>query len=198
MEGQPRYRNRLATFAGRPSFTAAEAIRAGISYQALSNLAKRGEIERVGRGHYRLISFGIETDVMTEDLVATVSTIRNGVICLISALKYYDLTEEIPRQYWIAIPNAQRAPSRPHTRIVRMRNIDTGKTTTKIDGVTVAIFDPERCIVDAFRYLSREIAIKALRAYLLEGPHRPNIPKLVRYAELLRVNLDPFISSVIT
>ena len=47
-----------------------------------------------------------------------------------------------------------------------MRNMSLGLTTVKMGKYKVKIFDRERTIVDAFRYLSDEIAIKALQAYL--------------------------------
>lgn len=198
--GRPsKYQQRLVEeFKTWPYFTAAEAERMGIPRQTLSYFTSRGVLERISHGYYRLSSVTFEVDVLFEDLVIIASTIPNSVICLISALRYHDLTEEIQRSYWIAVVNSQRAPIRPHTRVVRMRDIKLGRQTKKIAGIKVRIFDAERCVVDAFRYLSQEIAIKALKMYLMERPEKPNIPKLVRYAEMLRVNLDPYIASIIT
>lgn len=131
-----------------------------------------------------------------EDLAVTALSIQNGVICLISALCYYGLTDEIMREFWIAIPHATTSPSRENTRIVRMRNILFGQTTVKIGSRKIKIFDRERTVVDAFRYLDKETALKALQTYLKVGKKRkPDIDKLLSYAKKLRVDLTPYISA---
>lgn len=133
-----------------------------------------------------------------EDLAVTALSIQNGVICLISALCYYGLTDEIMREFWIAIPHATTSPSRENTRIVRMRNILFGQTTVKIGSRKIKIFDRERTVVDSFRYLDKETALKALQAYLKASRDRqPDIDKLLRYAKKLRVDLTSYISAFI-
>ena len=63
----------------------------------------------------------------------------------------------------------------------------------------VKIFDRERSVVDAFRYLSREIAIKALQAYLKSSQnHKPDLPKLSKYAKALRVDINHYILALTT
>lgn len=103
------------------------------------------------------------------------------------------------REYWIAISNADKSPKRPHIRVVRMRNITLGLTTIKIGKYNVKIFDRERTVVDAFRYLSHEIAIKALQSYLKSSTdQKPNLIKLSKYAKDLRINLTPYIMALTT
>jgi len=133
-----------------------------------------------------------------EGLVLTASTVPNGVVCLVSALSYHELTDEIPRVYWIAIPKSQWVSKRPHARIVRMQDTSTGAMQVSIGGEDIAMFDRERCIVDAFRYLGEEVGIKALRAYLFEHGQRPDIPKLLEFARKLRVDLNPFLKALST
>ena len=99
-------------------------------------------------------------NMIFEDLFQSALAISNGVICLISALSYYDLTDEIPREHWIAIPNSQKVKKMPNVRFVRMRNVTLGETIIKVGQYRVKIFDRERCIIDVFRYLSKEIAIR--------------------------------------
>jgi hypothetical protein len=78
-------------------------------------------------------------------------------------------------------------------RVVRMRNIALGKTEIQMGEFTVRIFDRERCIVDAFRYLDKETAIKALKNYLQSRDHKPQLKQLAEYAKALRVDLTPYI-----
>ena len=121
-------------------------------------------------------------------------SIPNGTICLISALCYYDLTDEIMREFWIAVPHSTTSPERENARIVRMRNTTLGQTTVKIGNDDLKIFDRERTIIDAFRYLDKEIALKALQAYLKTTKEtKPDIKKLMKYAKILRVEITPYI-----
>ena len=165
----------------------------------LAYFCRKGIIERAGRGLYRVAEASSGVDLDFEELVLTASSIPKGVVCLISALCYYNLTDQVMREYWIAIPNTDKSPKRPHTRIVRMRNMSLGLTTVKMGKYKVKIFDRERTIVDAFRYLSDEIAIKALQAYLkLSSQQRVDLPKLLRYAKTFRININPYIIAFTT
>lgn len=160
----------------------------------LAYFCKKGIIERVGRGLYRVVDASSGVNLDFEELVLTASSIPRGVICLVSALCYYNLTDQIMREYWIAVPNRDKSPKRPHARIVRMRNMTLGLTTVKMGKYRVKIFDRERTVVDAFRYLSVEIAIKALQAYLQpSGKKKADLSKLSRYAKTLRININPYI-----
>ena len=149
------------------------------SYSLLSYYTKKGLIERIDRGIYRGKEAILNVDFQWEDLILTAKSIPKGVICLISALALYDLTEEIPRFHWIAIPNSSRAPKRRGVKIVRMRNFKLGQTKMKFGKETITIFDKERTIVDSFRFLGRETAIKALKVSLkTSSQNKINLRKL--------------------
>jgi predicted transcriptional regulator of viral defense system len=178
-------------------FTAGEAGQAGIPPRMLSHFCKQGLIDKHSRGIYRAPDTGLDFDI--EDLVITAGSIPRGIVCLISALCYYGLTDQIMREYWIAVPNENKCPKRPQTRIVRMRNTTLGATTVQIGAHEMKLFDKERTVIDSFRYLSDEIAIKALQAYLKSTvPQKPDLAKLTHYATLLRVNITPYITAFTT
>jgi predicted transcriptional regulator of viral defense system len=177
-------------------FSSAEGREEGIPPRMLAYFCKKGQIEKVHRGMYKIKNLDFGSAFEWEDLAVTALSIPNGVICLVSALCYYGLTDEIMREFWIAIPHATTSPSRENARIVRMRNISFGQTTVKIGSRKIKIFDQERTIVDTFRYLDKETALKALQAYLKTNKERkPDIDKLLRYAKKLRVDLTPYISA---
>lgn len=194
-----KYRDLLTPLLRNPLFKACDARSKGIPSRMLAHFCAKGIIERLSRGVYRVAdaSSGISPDF--EDLVLTASSIPHGVICLISALCYYNLTDQIMREYWIAIPNADKKPKRPHARIVRMRNMVLGVTFVKMGKYRVKIFDRERTVVDAFRYLSDEVAIKALQSYLRFSSHqKADLAKLAKYAKILRINIHPYITALTT
>ena len=131
------------------------------------------------------------------DLIQAVYSIPGGVVCLISALAIYNLTEELPRQHWISIRHGTSAKGSRQIKICRFRNLKLGKTEMELEGVSIPIFERERTIVDAFRLLSREIAIKALKTALAKGgKNRLDLVKLEAYARKLRFDIAPYLLSV--
>lgn len=192
--------SKLKSLLNRKSiFTTAQAEKLGISRVTIARYAKNGTIERVSRGLYRNPKADTKVPPQWEDLVATARSIPGGVVSLISALALYEMTDEIPRQHWIAVSNSRQAPRRSHTRIVRFRNMKLGQTKMKVGGQTIKIFDRERTVVDAFRYLSNEVAIKALKVYLKPSArHRPDLGKLNRYARKLRTHVADYVLALTT
>lgn len=192
-----KYLTSLRLLLKKPFFTAKETAKKGISPYALSVFCRSGMIKKISRGIYRSMNYETKIDVQWEELVLTAKSIPKGVICLISALSIYDLTDQIMREYWIAIPNHAKSPKRPHLRILRMRNITLGREKIQLGEYKIDIFDRERTVVDAFRLLSQEVAIKALKAYLAWSQgKKPDLIKLQKYATLLGVDLNPYILSL--
>ena len=191
-----KYSAALKALSKKAVFSSAEGREAGIPPRMLIYFCEKGLVERVHRGVYKIKTLNFESDFEWEDLAVAALSIPNGVICLISALCYYGLTDEIMREFWVAIPHATTPPARENAHIVRMRNLSFGQTTIKIGSQKLKIFDRERTVVDAFRYLDKETALKALQAYLkISKERKPDIDKLLRYAKKLRVDLIPYISA---
>lgn len=191
-----KYSDAFIALSKKAVFSSAEGKEEGIPPRMLIYFCAKGQIERISRGMYKIKNLDFDSEFEWEDLAITALSIPKGVICLISALCYYGLTDEIMREFWIAVPHATTSPARENAHIVRMRNISFGQTIIKIGGQKLKIFDRERTIVDAFRYLDKEIALKALQAYLKTSKGRkPDIDKLLRYAKKLRVELTSYISA---
>lgn len=78
-------------------------------------------------------------------------------------------------------PHSTSTPKKDNTPIIRMRNISLGQTALKIVLRNIKIFDRERTVIDSFRYLDKEIALKALKAYLTDEnkKSKPDIDKLL-------------------
>jgi predicted transcriptional regulator of viral defense system len=177
-----------------PSFTSKEAHACGVSSSTLAYYVKQNELTRIGHGVYRGANAPVADDFRWEDLIEAMQRVKEGVICLTSALSLYHLTEEMPSQHWIAIRNETTHRAMPTTKVVRMRNLTLGKTTIKAGNVTLPIFDRERTIVDAFRYLGRETALKALKIALTKrGREKVDIEKIRQYAKKLRIKIEPFL-----
>ncbi len=184
----------LLPLLGKPYFTAREAREVGVHPSILSYYVKVGRIKRVSRGVYQ----GKNSSAFRfADLIEAAYTVKGGVVCLISALAVYELTEEIPRQHWIAIRHDTSTKAKRGVKILRYRNMSLGKTELILEGAKIPIFDRERTIIDAFRLLSRETAIKALKAAIAQGgKNRVDLMKLQEYAKRLRFNIAPYLMSV--
>lgn len=183
----------------KPLFYAWEAEKKGVHASLLGYYTKKGLIEKLDRGIYRGKESTMNVDFQWEDLILTAKSIPKGVICLTSALALYNLTEEIPRFHWIAIPNSCRAPKRKGVKIIRMRNFKLGQIKMKFGETTITIFDRERTVVDSFRFLGRETAIKALKESLrIKDHNKVKLRKIQFYSKKLRYNIDPYILTATT
>ena len=183
----------------KPFFTIKEAEKQGVSRRMLSYYVETGELERIARGIYCSSRYEpVEQNLQWEELAVAANNIRGGVICLVSALVYYDLTDEIMKEFWIAVDNNHSKAKFPLCRIIRMRNMAIGVNTIKMAGLKVKIFDKERTIIDSFRLLDFETAMKALKKYLQGRKEKPNINKLNRYVKALRASkVQEYIAALI-
>ena len=79
----------------------------GIARVVLSRLTASGQLERVGRGVYRLP----DAQSSEHETLATVAVkVPQAVFCLLTALQIHELTTQLPRQVWIAMPQGSHAP----------------------------------------------------------------------------------------
>ncbi|CAH8187926.1 Transcriptional regulator [Vibrio aestuarianus] len=146
-------------------FTTSDAAKLGITRAALSRAVKKGLIEKLQRGLYGYV--GREESEM-QSFAEVGARAKNGVICLLSALRYHNLTTQAPFQVWLRIKKGDRAPSIEYPKIQIIRSRETehfGVISTKIDGVSVLITDIERTITDCFKFRNKigiDVAIEAL------------------------------------
>lgn len=172
----------------KANFTASEAHEWGIGQRMLSYHLKKRAIERIGKGLYRFIDReDSEEDFLYSDLVIASAQMKDSVICLISALSYWNITDEIPKKFWIALPNNHPLPKdQKKIKVIRPRDLVTGVMKISISGFDLKITTPERSICDAFKYLDEESAITSLRHYLSREDDRVDIRILLDTAEKLR------------
>ncbi len=189
----------LAPLLEKPYFTSKEARDIGVHPAALGYYVKTGRLKRIRRGVYQRVDYQNPSSFRFEDLIEAVYSIRGGIVCLISALAVYELTEEIPRQHWIAIRHDTSVKARRGLKILRYRDVTLGKTEITLEGVKIPIFYRERTLIDAFRLLSRETAIKALKTAITHGgKNRIDLVKLQEYSKKLRFDITPYLMSITT
>lgn len=178
-----------------------EAIACGISRYMLYSLRDKGIIEAVTRGVYRLTEL---PPISNPDLVTVSLRFPKAVICLISALSYYDITTQIPHQVDVAIRPASRLPSLkfPPIRAYRFSQeaYKAGIVEYLIDGVSVKIYSPEKTLADCFKFRNKvgmDVVLEALKFYKSRMDFR--IDELLKYARVCRVEkvMMPYLESII-
>ena len=90
----------------------------GIPRQYLRQAKERGLVQQVGRGLY------VARDTPATEhhsLAGAAKRVPNGIICLLSALRFHGLTTQSPHEVWMAISRKARRPreNHPPLRIVR-------------------------------------------------------------------------------
>lgn len=139
----------------------------GIPRIYLSRLRERGYLQRVGRGLYVLP----DADVSEHHTLAEAcKRVPHGVVCLLSALRFHELTTQSPSEVWLAIGSKAWRPhvDYPRLRFVRFsaRSLESGIEEHSIEGVPVRIYNPAKTVADCFKYRNKiglDIAVEALR-----------------------------------
>jgi len=154
---------------GRGVVRARDFVSEGIPRITLTRLVRDGRLERVGRGLYAVPGSDVSEH---HGLVEASRRVPHGVVCLLSALRFHELTTQQPFEVWMAIDRKARKPrvDSPPIRIVRFgRNaLNQGVDEHEIEGVMVRITSPARTVADCFKYRNKiglDVAIEALRDY---------------------------------
>ncbi|MFC6448449.1 type IV toxin-antitoxin system AbiEi family antitoxin domain-containing protein [Shinella zoogloeoides] len=107
--------------------------------------------------------------------------VPKAVVCLVSALAFHGLTDQLPRHVWLAIGRKDWAPKPDGTpiRIVRFTEslLNESVETHVIEGVPVKVFEIAKTIADCFRYRSKiglSVAIEGLQEALRQRKTTPS------------------------
>lgn len=178
-----------------------EALDLGVHPRWLSRLVEEGSIERVGRGLYRLAH---DAESSNDSFVTACRAVPGGVVCLLSALAYYELTTSNPSEVYLAIPRTAWAPKveYPPIRFFRFspRLMSFGVATVRASRSPFSIFEREKAICDSMRHraiVGQDVVIEALRTYL-RSPRSRNIDRLLDTARRCRVEkrIRPYVEAL--
>jgi predicted transcriptional regulator of viral defense system len=161
----------------------------GIPREYLLRLMRKGKLLRLSRGVYELTD---SDPTEHHSLAVAAKETPHGVICLLSALQFHELTTQNPRAIWLGIHVKARLPhnsSVPY-HIVRYseETLNSGVITHKIEGVAVKVFTPAKTVADCFKYRKKiglDVAIEALQDSLRR--RKATVDDIVRYAKICRV-----------
>ena len=158
---------------------------AGVTAATMSRMEKAGEVIRLSRGVYQLQEAVLDPN---HSLAEAAKGVPRGVVCLVSALAFHGLTDQIPPKVWMAIGSRDWAPQSigASIRIVRFTNslLTEGIETHTIEGVSVKIFSVPKTLADCFRHRGKvglSVAIEGLQEALRQRKATP--AKIARQAE---------------
>jgi predicted transcriptional regulator of viral defense system len=182
------------------SLRMSEALRLGIDRKTLYAMRDDGIIEPITRGLYRLASLD---PLSHPDLVTIGARVPRGVLCLISALAFHELTTQVAHSLDVALGRGTRKPriDYPPTRFYWFSGpaFSEGIQTHQLDGTPVRIYDPEKTLADCFRYrnqIGMDVVLEAMK--LWRERRRRKRDALLKYARMRHVEraMRPYLEAM--
>ena len=180
----------------RPS----ELQEAGVPRVVLTRLIASGELERVDRGLYRLAQ---SQSSDSESLTAIAVKVPQAVFCLLTALQFHELTTQLPRQVWIAMPHGSHKPriDYPPLKMVQFTGeaYSEGIETHERDRVQIRVYGAAKTVVDCFKHRNKiglDVALEALKD--ARAKQKASADELWRFAKICRVAnvMRPYLEAV--
>lgn len=178
-----------------------QAISSGVHPRTLYAMRDGGRIEVLGRGLYRLVDL---PPLGNPDLVIVAAKVPAGVICLISALAFHEITTQIPHEVYVALPKGAEPPRLEHPPLRPVwlggEAYSQGITPHSMDGVNVRIYSVEKTLADCFKFRNRvglDICLEALKFY--RERKKVRVDDLTRYARICRVEkvMRPYLEAIL-
>ena len=172
----------------------------GIPRHYFARLCAEGALVKVTRGVYRSPD---ASDTLHLGLAQAAKAAPNGVVCLLSALRFHEIGTQLPRQVWMALDRRAAKPrvARPAIRWVRFSGsaLTEGVEFHDIAGVEVPIYTPAKTVADCFKYRNKigiDVALEALRDVL--AGRKCTMDNIWRYAKVCRVSrvMQPYMEAL--
>jgi predicted transcriptional regulator of viral defense system len=176
-------------------------IAENIEPETLARLVRDNQIVRPARGLYQLPDAPIDA---AHTFAEASMLVPKGVICLISALQFHELTLQMSPAIWMAIERTawKSTISYPPIRFVRFSGwaMTEGVERYPIQSQKVRITNPARTIVDCFRYRNKigiDVAMEGLREGIRRRRCTPD--QLWQYGKKARVwtIMRPYVETVV-
>ena len=160
----------------------------GLSQYKVSKLVEKGKLKKLNKNYYENTDYhGEESDFYYVEAYAP-----TGVICLLSAAVYYNLTTYIPDAVDVAIPRKAKVSTMPEWPQMNVHyftdeRYEQGITKVVEDKNEFRIYDIEKTVVDIV-YYREKVGIEETKEILVTYLHRRdrNLNRLLKYAELLK------------
>ena len=161
----------------------------GIHARDIQAVREDGMISKVKSGLYKLSGYSV---VSNDDFIDVSRAVPGGVICLLSALSYYELTTFIPPVVSIALQRNTWTPKieYPPVKVYHFskKQYEAGIEEIDDNGNRFHIYNREKTICDCVRYRNKlgiDTAKEGLTEYLRRKDRK--LEKLMEYAEIGRI-----------
>lgn len=177
-----------------------EFVDEGIPRMTISRLVASHELQQIERGLYCLPQKEFSEK---ESLIVVASRVSQAIFCLFTALQIHELTTQIPRKIWIAMPIDSHLPKidYPPIKMVKYtgKAYSEGVEIQQSDGIDYRVYNVAKTIADCFKHRNKigiDIAIEALKdAY---GKNKVTTDELWHYAKICRVAnvMRPYLEAI--
>lgn len=169
-------------------FSVQELKEKGFSYYKINQMVEQGILIKLNKRYYENANF----DGEESDFYYAYAFVPDGVVCLLSAAVYYNISTYSPDAIDVAIPRKAKVstlPDWPELNVCYFTDdrFDVGIETIEEGKNKFRIYDIEKTVVDIVFYRER-IGIEETKEVLINYLHRSdrNLNRLIRYAEMLK------------
>lgn len=172
----------------------------GITRATISRLVSENKLEKLASGLYCLPKTEFSEK---ESLVIIASRVPQAVFCLLTALQLHDLTTQLPRKVWIAMPKGSHAPKMDYPPLKMVQYSDEafseGIEIIESDNIKLRVYNRAKTIADCFKHRNKiglDVAIEALKEAYTKN--KVTVDELWHYAKICRVAnvMRPYIEAI--
>ncbi|MCW8385495.1 hypothetical protein OQJ18_09770 [Fluoribacter dumoffii] len=177
-----------------------EFVEEGIPRVIISRLVANQQLQQIERGLYCLPKKEFSEK---ESLLVIASRVPQAIFCLFTALQIHELTTQLPRKIWIAMPIDSRIPKIEYPPIKMVKysgaSYSEGIETQEADGVSYRVYNVAKTIADCFKHRNKigmDVAIEALKDASTQN--KITVDELWHYAKICRVAnvMRPYIEAI--
>lgn len=159
----------------------------GLSYYKISKMVEQHILSKMNNKMYENATYSGDES----DYAAAMAYAPKGVVCMMTAARYYGLTNYLPDAVDIAIERDMKVSTLPewprlHIWYFPEKRYETGIITDQDEGGQFRIYNIEKTVVDILYYRNKigiEETREILKNYLSRADR--NLPDLHRYADKL-------------
>lgn len=171
----------------------------GLPKKYIYRLYDQGKLEKIDRGLYKLAGKSFSEN---EIMLSVARKSPDAAFCLLTALRFYEMTTQNPHQIWVAIHHKDKEPSiNVPLKVVRMtgKSLKGGIEKREVDNVPIRVFNPAKTVADCFKFRNKiglEVALEALREY--KSKDMGTMSELWEFAKVDRVQnvIQPYAESM--
>lgn len=172
----------------------------GISRMYLHRLYQRGIVARIADGLYAL------PDIPTHahwSKIEVAKRVPHGVISLLSALQFHELTTQRPFEVWITIEGTSRKPKidYPAIHVTRFsgESFTHGIEVHEVGGMSLRVYSIAKTLADCFKFrnmVGLDVALEALRDTLRDK--RATMTDIWKAAKVCRMTnvMKPYLEAM--